>query len=419
LSVPPNGYNFLPAIGIFDENGNIKLYNIWVGNILYLLGGNLMYGNRENNLGILETSPEVITREEIGKFRGQSRQLYKLLILNTFCSVWTNNYYEFHDSIMNVQLMLSYRENDYTQLENERFKEKREYWCENLYDNKFTFVSKVDEDFIIDEDILNKALVFCRVFLTENLQNQQNFYLYSELKEFWDLESFFHEKTTASNIVLYSSYWIDLTPFKHSLPIYTFPDYLAYQDMINLWNDLVNKYENLLSAVGQEQVSLQHSLFSSLKYNIVAAVHFVEIYLFYFYYHCRLERKFPENTLTNRNRVRSINDKEIVQDLLFEEYDIPTELETQFEEYKKILDVRDAIVHLSPFKDENSRKSRLELTMDIGLDEVAGYLKTCFEFVVAINNVIDENFLFWLDSMETPDFGRINRINNLNINRQS
>lgn len=378
-----------------------------------------MYGNRENNLAIFDTLQEVITREEIQKFRGQSRQLYKLLILNTFCSVWTNNYHDFNDSILNFQLMLSNRDNDYTELENERYKEKREYWCEYLYDYKFKMVSKVEEEFIINDDILNQALVFCRVFLTENLQNKQNFFLYSELKGFWDLESLFHEKTTAVNVVLNSSYWIDLTPFTNQLPTYTFPDYIAYQDMINLWNDLVIKFEKMQGAEGLEKASLHHSLTSSLKYNIVAAVHFVEIYLFYFYYHCRLERKYPNNTLTNRTRIRSINDKEIVDDLLFAEYNIPTELETKFVEYKEILDVRDAIVHLSPFTDDNSRISRLELTMQIGLDDVASYLKTCFEFVVAINNVIDENFLFWLDFMEIPDFGRIEKISNLNIHRQN
>jgi hypothetical protein len=376
-----------------------------------------MYNDRQNNLELMTMLREVIVREEIQKFRGDSRQIFKLLIVRTFCSIWINDGYSFHDSILNIKQMISYRDGDYKKLDSERFKEKKNEWSDFLYTKKFNFITLENGVFNINEEILNKAIVFCRDYLKHNLDNKQNLFLFSNLMEFWDIEGLYLVETT-TNVTIYPTHWIDITPFMYERPIYTFPDFQAYQDIINLWNDLVVKLDNHRIATGNERLSIHHSITSSYKYTIVAAVHFVETYLYYFYYHCRLEKKYEDNSLIKRGRVRSINDKEIVKDLLFEEYTIPAELNDKFQEYLEVLEIRDAIVHLSPFTDDTSNISRIEYTLRLGKLDVAKYVKTCFEFVEAINNVIDVNFLFWLDFMEKPDFDKFERISNLNINRR-
>ncbi|MGD6967126.1 hypothetical protein ACQCVP_11905 [Rossellomorea vietnamensis] len=376
----------------------------------------MYYNNRQNNLSSMENLREMVSAEEVRKFSGSSRKTYRILMVNIFSSMWRNDGRSYHDFFTQAMLMINLRDNDYEILESGEFQIKRDYWCKELYDNEFKFIKFENQQYIIDdEELLNKALKFCNDYIKEFLENDQKLYLYAIIQEFWDLKTLYRKKTAASLEELLPSNWIDLNPFMYPLPIYTFPDYLAYQDMINIWNDLVEKSDKIIHAEGREKRSLQFSLVSSIKYSLVASVHFTEVYLFYFYYLCRLEGKYPENQLIKRRNIRSVNDKEIITDLVYEEFeDIPDALKSVYGEYLKILEIRDAIVHLSPFKDENTKKSRIELTLDLDMSVALRAIKTCFGLVKETNDIIGRDLLFWLNSMEMPYFDDFSKISNLN-----
>lgn len=363
---------------------------------------------------------DAITTEEIRKFSGESRKTYRVLIMKIFCAAWTNNTAMFSQGIIELFIMLELRERDHTKLDEEEYTNKRNRWCSylNIYNFKCVQNNEESKIYSLNDDALNKGVKFCKNYLDEFIKTDQKMYMYSQIKDFWDLENVYKKSKTVKMNGFLSCFWIDLRPFEAPIPTYTFPDYLAYQDMINLWNDAVYKRDKLITLKGDEveRRRISHSFVSTGKYAIVAGVHFVETYLFYFYYFCRLEKKFPRNKLTNRKNIRSVNDKEIIEQLLFKEYkDISQNLKELYEAYKQALEIRDAIVHLSPFKDDNSNKTRIELTMGFELWDISKHLQVCYDLVVAINETIDFNLLFWSELMEVPNFRGQKIISNLNI----
>ncbi|MEA3318411.1 MAG: hypothetical protein U9Q88_00180 [Bacillota bacterium] len=375
-----------------------------------------MIYDRNNSLIVFELLEDFVSTTEIRKFRGNAKKMYRLLLLKTFCSAWTNDRREFQDGISQLILMLHYRDNNYTKFDEEDYNYKSNCWQDYLFERSFNCINKESDQYEVVEAHLITAIEFCRDFITEYLANKQTLYMYAQIESFWNLEELIKKNTTSTIRKILPCHWFDLSIFQYHIPILTFPDYLAYQDMINLWNDLIKKNEAYLTSNGIETRSIAHSIISSEKYTIVAAVHFVEIYLFYFYYLCKLQNTFPNNELTNRTNIRSITDKSIVEKLLMKEYlPLPVNIKKFYDDYKEILSIRDAIAHLSPFRDDHSNKSRIELSFNIGLSNVGRYLQTCYDFVLEIERSINGDLLFWTDSMEQPNFLSNKQINNLNI----
>lgn len=122
--------------------------------------------------------------------------------------------------------------------------------------------------------------------------------------------------------------------------------------------------------------------------------------------------------LRKSNRLRSINDKQIIEDLILVEYpSAKSVLNTLYSRYLEILEVRDAIVHLSPFKDDDSKRSRIELTLYYSVNQVAEINTTCYHFVKTIDGLVNQGMLFWKTYMSDPNFKSLTLISNLNSAR--
>lgn len=339
---------------------------------------------------------DIVDNISIRQFTKEYKKAYRILIIGFYSSAFLNDktgYRLFSNLLTELYLAM---------------KEKR-----------YGDYKKVDLDFILNLPLLietnyyldlsndNKilsALSFFKKYKENFIKDGQTLYLYDEVKDFWNINELYPET------IILPHHWLEFRAFIYSKPVLTFPEYFAYQDLINTWNLIVEKsntFKNLDHDFNNDEYRETNYVLSTLKRNcIISGVHFAETYLYYLYYNFKKLGYFKNNKLIKRNDIRKINDKEIIKDLIFKEFPGTEEkLEPLFIKYIEIVDDRDAFTHISAFTEDNRNISRIQRLININSISLADTLDTIFKLVSYIDDEIGKHaILFWRKYVENPDF---------------
>lgn len=352
----------------------------------------------------------------INKFSGEYKRVYRLLLVHYFASSFVSNEEEFNWSQYQISRMYAAVRGNLFQLLEEDFldevkKKSLEYLCKEL---KFKFVSNLEgpiKSSEVKDSLLNE---FVNILLTYKVDFKKTLYEYKDLEEYWDIQSLY--KARKHDSIILSYHWIELKPFQINIPVHTFPEFFAYQDMLNSWNDLVEKYKfiNENTSINDREVrEVHHSYNSSLRTTMTLGVHFFETYLYYLYFNIKSNGQYPGNKLIKRNDIRKINDKQILKDLVFKEFTgIGQTTATHYDKYLETLEYRDAFVHMSAFSENGL--SRMQYLLNLHFSMVCESLQNIVDFIEIIEKSIgQEQILFWKEKFDWPEFLKHEKISNL------
>ncbi|MER2058179.1 MAG: hypothetical protein ABTA16_05105 [Niallia sp.] len=346
---------------------------------------------------------------------GDRRRAYRLVMACYFTSSFLDNEREFNWAQHQAfRFFTSWKLNDYTMIDdkvlNEVLARSVSYLCNSCY---FKFLKQNDENGnIINDTLLNKYIEF----LTNYLKSEKKLFLYNDLEEFWDIEKLYNNTI---NIKMHPHHWIELYRFRYKTPIHTFPEFFAYQDVINLWNETLSKYKELEILADKYNINdkavrtVNYSYSSLLRNTLTAGVHYFETYLYYIYYNLKSKMKFSHNKVIKRSDVRKINDKEIINELLYKEIaNLESLTSKNWSEYIKTLEYRDAFVHMSAFEEKGI--SRMEYLVSFDQEKLITFLENIFEFIEHIENSLGQDkILFWKEMFEEPNFDENLPVSNL------
>ncbi|MEP9409511.1 hypothetical protein ABKP09_24855 [Peribacillus frigoritolerans] len=357
----------------------------------------------------------MISGKNMNQFTSEDKDIFRIQIAYTMGTAWVGNDYIRFDAAFQELFLMSGERMKKTKhrLNKPGILEEHQYRCKVLYAMGFKFITKQTSGYKIERENLLEYIDFIREFLHKYTENSQRLFLYGDFNEFWDLGKLYSKTGMLKDLQLLKAHWIDLSLLTYEIPIYIYPDFSAYQDMINLWNNSVEKYLQLDKENNQ---SNGNSLASNLKYTLIAGTHFVETYLSYYFYLCQAQGIFTDNPIFKTN-LRKLSDEMIIENLIYKEFpDKIHEIEDLFEAFKDINKVRNALVHYTAFLEDESTNTRLQVVTDLGfIDEIADYLNTCYKLVLKVEEVTDSNILFWRFRMEDPDFKAKKIISNVQI----
>ncbi|PID25171.1 hypothetical protein [Sporosarcina sp. P7] len=365
-----------------------------------------------------QTETILFTKFSVRNYSGDLKRIYRLLLVHYFAAAFTSNEEEFKWSQYKLSCMhMASNTSNLSDVDEDFVKEIKsktfEFLCENL---RFNLVESLEDELHksrVNDGILNSCVNFMLSYINQDVRT---LFLYSEIKEFWDVNLLYKEN--ASEVCVLPGHWIELVPFKYNLPIHTFPEYFAYQDMINIWNDTIEKYAviNDIDFNRQSEIREKHYSFnSSLRTSLILGVHFFETYLYYLYYNLKQTNEFSDNRLIKRSDVRKINDKQIVETLLYNEFpDLELKINVNYQKYLETLEYRDALVHMSAFSEKGF--SRMQYLLDINIDIVSKSLQNIVDMVEIIDIQVEKyGILFWKGMFEWPIFNETHKNSTLTI----
>lgn len=351
-------------------------------------------------------------------FTGDNKRAYRLLIVHTMVASFFNDEPEYNWAQFKISIMFMEKNMINKVAVNDQFiteikKRALKYLC---MEKEFKFIDSIGGE--IELSVINdNKLQNCVNFLQKYVKNGKTLFLYEELQEFWDLNSLY-KKSLNNHTEVMIHHWIELVPFVYPMPVHTYPEFFAYHDMINLWNEMIEKYDiikDLDFSIKDDSRKFFYSYNSLLRNTLVIGVHFFETYLYYLFYNIKSKGLFNKNKLICRNDVRKINDKSILKDLLFKEYvGLENTTVDLHDKYLETLDYRDAFVHMSAFNEKGI--SRMQYLVDINILFVSESLQNIVEFIQLIEKEVGtDNILFWKEKIEWPNFIKLEKINNLII----
>lgn len=349
------------------------------------------------------------TNKTIRDFGGLHRKVYRLLMIKYFAASQHSNFERFTYAkqgldLMNMALLLD-RVRD---IEKEKLQDYELNCAMYLhYDCAMKLVKEgvpVAEDFIDEENLL-KAASFYQNYAS-NLERGQTLYEYKDLEPFWDLKKIYG----TMGIEILEHHWFDFSIFESPVPVLTFPEFFAYQDLINIWNVTLEQ-EEITKGLGfrfdsSESRQAKYSYVSSLRTSLILGIQFFETYLFYLYYNLRAQGKFPKNSLINRTNVKTVSDEQIIDQLLYVEFPhLETKLTELDKKFREALKDRNAYVHMSAFQEDHTNVSRMQRLVNLNVEIITDYLQTMIEMMVIIEDEIEDNkILFWWSRVEYPNF---------------
>lgn len=370
-----------------------------------------MYPESVRDVFDSQIGSSIFTKETLDSFNREHKRTYRLLIIKYFISAIVYEEDEFRESQgkLNQMYMLSVSGN--YEFLNEIHLGFKEEAVEYLNKQKVDILNKSDGK--VSDDKIIRIVSFFKCYM----KKESYLYLVNEIQDFWGIEIYY------PNNNLRKHHWVDMTPCKHWQPIHTFPEFFAFQDVINLWNDTNEKYKKYKQSIeagysiySRERREIDYSYSTSLRGTLVAGVHFFETYLYYLYYNFKMSKKILNNKLIKRSNVRQINDKNIIKELLEEEFpNLKSKTNSLYEIYCNMLEFRDAFVHMSAFEENGESRMQYLLKFDIiGLIE---FLNNVFKYIEIIEEEVGESnqILFWKASFEWPVFELGKNISNLRV----
>ncbi|PFQ19910.1 hypothetical protein [Bacillus cereus] len=267
---------------------------------------------------------------------------------------------------------------------------------------------------------LDIIIAFLRKYLNDLKYNRKTLYLVSELEKIIKIKEYYRVKRGLS---IKDHQWLDIT--EHHELVLTSPEFFNYLDLINLWNDYINKRDrinqllskNARDKFNRELRELDYSIKGSERTLIILATNFVESYLYYYFYNIKSSNSYPRNKLHKQKGY--IQDTQIVEDLIFEEHNsikLNTDIQTAYATFKDSLQIRDRFVHTSAFVDSSNKFAQLQPLLNILTEDTIKYLQNAIDFVYLIDSNLpsNEQILYWWEQFETPDFSKEKLIDPLN-----
>ncbi|WEA41636.1 hypothetical protein [Lysinibacillus fusiformis] len=361
---------------------------------------------------ILNELIEMCSSEKIREFRSHPKKVYKYYLAGILNDIIFGN--EIHKSFFYHQAkFMSILPSSHPNKDGQGYRKIKQDTIRVLKDNYF---KSPETDSQVD-----LIISFLRNYLNDLLAKGKTLYLVSELENIVQLKKFYHEY---KDYTLKNHYWVDIS-LRHSIVV-TIPEFFTYQDLINLWNDYINKFNQFkeLHEKGLAKKSnpkfreLDYSIKGSERTLIILATNFVESYLYFYFYNIKSTKLYPTNKVVNFNGY--VHDTMIIEDLIFSVHNSMkdnTDIQTSYLKLKETIGVRDRFVHTSAFVDESKKMGQLQPLLSIDINQIVNHLQNAIDFVYLIDSNLpsNEKILFWWDQFETPDFSKHSYINPLNI----
>ncbi|MGM0950040.1 MAG: hypothetical protein ACQEWT_14570 [Bacillota bacterium] len=362
---------------------------------------------------LLEILKDLVSRSTLKKFNRDSRKIYKLLLCGVFGEIIHNGAFYRTDCYKLAYDM------------NEKYDYCNRVATVEMYEE---LLEKIESSFnffdLRDSNYVNEVTGFLRRFINESIAKKKRLYLYSEVENLYDFKLLY-----SGQYQLKSHHWIDINIYHFATP--TLPEYYNYIDLINSWNDFINKsskFREIHFSMEKEEKrgeikELEYSINSNSRFLIILAITFVESYLYYYFYNIKAdESKNGNEKVAGFLKKSKVDDTDIIKKLIFKlhnEIAQDEEVKTLFNRYTKHNNLRNRFVHASAFIDESNQMSQLQPLLNLTQDKVCSICQDCVDFVVAIDEKLpeDERLLFWWDQYQTPNFKKMQHISTLNKNK--
>ncbi|WP_085522675.1 hypothetical protein [Tuberibacillus sp. Marseille-P3662] len=357
---------------------------------------------------------DMLKRDTMSKFGRKSREAYKYFLCGLLCDIFNHGIFIYNHPhphwYSEIKFLINRFDDD--NLEEINFEPKINDVKVILDSNNFKWKSNV-----------NEIISFFRSYINDYLNKGKTLYLVPEFKPIMYIDSYMAQ---AKGIALKEHIWIDINPKDGLTP--TYPEFINYSDLINLWNDLIHKKNNFHRLIDDKSDDkkaireLELSISSSARWLIISGVTFVESYLYYVFYNARKTDSYGNSQKLKKIMKRNpqkINDKEILKGLINKVCENITGDERYnelYEKYIKIVDVRDRFIHTSAFINPTNQISNLQPFMNVDMDFLTDSLQGCIDFVKKIEEELpkDLKLLFWWSIFYEPDFTKEEKISILN-----
>ncbi|WP_102336364.1 hypothetical protein [Salimicrobium jeotgali] len=263
-----------------------------------------------------------------------------------------------------------------------------------------------------DYNTIGEIIDFFREIVKNTKKNGTFLIKASDLNKLLDVNKFYSK----THQHIQPHHWIDTDIIRGF--ILTVPDFFTYSDIINNWNILLDKLNELRSRSFDIDTPLievlNHNDNRRLKYQIdtlsrtlwVAGVTFTESYLYYLFFNLKqikyeAETEAAEKMLKNQK----VEDEEIIKQIIVPEFiQEDHNLNRLLKEYKRINDIRNRFIHPSAFPTEES--SELLPLITITVEEMAEALDTCVSLAKLIDSYLPDEYkvLIWWDRIKHPKF---------------
>jgi len=275
--------------------------------------------------------------------------------------------------------------------------------------------SELASSFFKNPNDTDAIINFFRYVLNDMKTKNNSLFTVSEIKKIFNVEEYF----TYQGTPLKPHHWVEVSFYNGLVP--THPEFFNYMDVINLWNDLIEKNNRfqVIDRDSNDYRELNYSLVSSMRWLIIQAVTYVEAYLYYYYYNASHNNNIKDRLPKLKGYIQ---DTQIIEDVILKlhpEIKENADFMHKYQLYKQILKTRDRFVHTSAFQNKMNQLSELAPLLDVSLDTTITYLTVCFEFVDQIEKSVseDESILYWKERFEPPIFSKKQKISALNIYR--
>ncbi|MFJ7405867.1 MULTISPECIES: hypothetical protein [unclassified Lysinibacillus] len=363
---------------------------------------------------IIDELIEMTSSEQIRKFRSHPKKLYKYYLAGILNDIFFENY--IHESFFYHQAkFLFHAAEQLPNQDGEGYRKNKALTIKTLQDNYFI---NPQQDSQVD-----LLIAFLRMYLNDLKLNKKTLYLVSDLEKIIRIKDYFRVKKQHT---IKNHHWIDVT--LNEPLVLTFPEFFNYQDLINLWNDYIEKYTKIFELkksgvalkTNPEYRRLDYSIKGSERTLVILATNFVESYLYYYFYNIKSSKIYPQNKLHKMKGY--IQDTQIFEDLIFVEHPNIKDnvaISLQYKKFNDSIKIRDRFVHTSAFVEQTNKIAQLQPLLNISTEETISILQNAIDFVYSIDNNLPENekILFWWEQFETPDFSKHQFINPLNILR--
>jgi hypothetical protein len=298
---------------------------------------------------------EMASSDKVREFRSHPKKLYKYMLCGILHDIIVNGDFLSGHSYGQAKMM-SISPSSWPNNEGNGYIIMKQHVITDL---KSSYFYEPDRDSQVD-----LIIAFFRKYLDAYKGQGKTLYLVSELAPLLDIKKLV--KSVKGNN-LKDHHWIDIT-FKQPL-VPTYPEFFNYIDLINLWNDFIEKYKKVKQIMEEKSNhesnpvwrELDYSYSSSLRTLIILVINFVEAYLYYYFYNCKQENKYSTNKVFSIKGF--IQDTQIVEDLIFEEHDHirdDSNIQTLYSTYIMVLKIRDRFVHTSAFVDRMNKVAELQ-----------------------------------------------------------
>lgn len=361
---------------------------------------------------LVEELSEIYSRKSFDSLSSTPKKIYKSVLVEIFSNRLLPEYHPWKEKKLRENLML---------LKDIKSNPKR-YKNEEIYNQYFKKVSSISIKLGLrnrhSTEFENKIIAFMRDLLTKIRTEGRGLVTFKDISIFIELDKIFKDVYGSPHIKILPHHWIEFDITRGLIP--TYPDFIVYGQQLYLWNVYMDKYQEYLrlkergSLVSVDIKNVKYELDSLHTSLIVKSVTFVEAYLYFLYFNLsKSEVELRTEQAKGLLKVqRNVQDTDVIEKIVIGEYhqevsDLELKkFKIKFQEYKRIVNVRDRLIHASAF--EKSKDNHLIYLVTGNDEELRRILNFNTNFVLEIEKCLPETVksLFWweLENIQHPDY---------------